>query len=55
MKKREIFLAKMSIHNKDQETQKLREFIVNEKESLHTREADFHIDCESVNGFIKEL
>lgn len=30
MKKREIFLAKMSIANKEQETEKLQEFIVNE-------------------------
>ena len=55
MKKREIFLAKMSISNKQQETEKLQEFIVNEQESLRTRQADFMTDVESVKYFVRDL
>jgi len=44
-KKRDIFLSKMNISNKEEETNRLEDFIKNEKESLKARKHYFQNDC----------
>ncbi|KAL4451028.1 hypothetical protein ABPG74_021350 [Tetrahymena malaccensis] len=54
-KKREICLSNMNIYNKKEETERLEDFIKNEKESLKARKFYFENDWTMVNQFIKEV
>ncbi|EGR33128.1 hypothetical protein IMG5_061270 [Ichthyophthirius multifiliis] len=54
-KKREIYLSNMNINNKKEETNKLEDYIKNEKESLKARKYYFENDWTMVNKFIKEV
>ena len=55
IKKRQIFLHKMNIKDKNRESSRLTNFIIQEQELLQTEIKDFRDDCDTVNAWTLSL
>lgn len=54
-KKKEIFLSKMNINIKKEETNKLEDYIKDEQETLRARQLYYKNDVEFMNSFIAQV
>jgi hypothetical protein len=52
---RKILLSQISINDKVEETERLKEFIIMEEEKLEDAKKTFEEDCEKFNTYLEEL